>query len=85
MILRSSIRATGGKIADSASLCRDSNRNPDCYRTNLIINDNNDNTRNSRTIKDDFCKLSDGSFSETFRCKSKRCPFQEVFSSRQSS
>ena len=77
MIFWSSIRRTGGKIADSVSLGRDSNRDPDLYRTNLIITDNNDTTSSPRMIEDDYCKLGDGSFSHTFLCKSKKCLFQE--------
>ena len=48
-----------------------SNRDPDRYRANFIIIDNNDKTSSSRTIEDDSCKLGDGSLSHMFCCKSK--------------
>ena len=61
---------------------RDSNDDPFCYLIiNLIIIDNNDNNSSSRTIKGDSCKLGEGFLSHIFRCKLKRCQFQEkVFS-----
>ena len=37
MMLSNNVTRTGGKIADSISLNRDSNRDPDRYQTNLII------------------------------------------------
>ena len=36
--LRSILRRAGGKIAESVSIGRDSNRNADRYWTNLILN-----------------------------------------------
>ena len=46
----SSVRGNVGTIVDIVSLGRDYNCNPDYYRTNSIINDNNDNNSISRTI-----------------------------------
>ena len=66
-ILRSISRRAGGKIADSVSLGRDSNRDADRYWTNSVTIDNNDKISSSRTIEDDFCKLDDGPLPYTFR------------------
>ena len=49
------------------------------YWENSIITESNSNIGRSRMIEDDFCKLGDGSLSHMFRCKSKRCQFQEDF------
>lgn len=77
MILISSVKGTWGRTADSVSLGRNSNYDPD--RLLSIIIDNNDTTSSSRTIEDDSCKLGNGSLSHMFCCKSKRCQFQEKF------
>ena len=79
MTLRSSIRGTGPKTVDTVSLSRDFSRDPDCYRANSIINDNNFKGSSSATTEDDSCKLGDGSSCHIFHCKSKRCQLQEKF------
>ena len=78
-ILRSILRQAGGKIAESVSLGRDSNRDADRYWTNSVTSDNNDKISSSRTIEDDFCKLDDGPLPIHFVCKSKKWTFQEKF------
>lgn len=75
LILRSSVRRNGGKIADSVLLRRNSKRDPDPYRANSTIFDNDKNTNSFGTIDDDSCKRGDASFSQQFRCKSKRSHF----------
>ena len=66
-ILRSILRQAGGKIAESVSLGRNSNRDADRYWINSVTIDNNDKISSSRTIEDDFCKLDDGPLPHTCR------------------
>ena len=76
MLLLSSVKGTAGHVADSVLLGRDSDRDPDRYRVNLI-HDSNDNNSNSNV--DGFNNLGNGSLSHIFRYGSKRCQFQNKF------
>ena len=90
MILRSSVRGTISQVADSVSLGRGSNGDPDRYRANSIYNiDNNNNNRdlnnnnniihNSNNNFNQEMDLGDGTFCRIFRCKSKRCLLKHKF------
>ena len=63
-----------GHVADSVSLDRDLNRDPDSYRVNLIHDSNNNNSN-----VDGFNNLGDDSLYHLFRRGSKRCQFQNKF------
>ena len=76
MLLRSSVKGTIGHVADSVLLGRDSNSDPDCYRSNSIHDSNNNNSYNN---VDSFNNFGDGSLSHIFRCGSKHCQFQNKF------
>ena len=76
ILSRSSVKWTIGHATYSVLLGRDSNRDPDRYRTNSIHDSNNDNSNNN---VDTFNNLGEGSLSHIFRCGSKRCQFQTKF------
>ena len=65
MLLRSSVKGNIGHVVDSVLLGRDSNRDPDRFRTNSIYDSNNNNSNNN---VDSFNNLGDGSLSHIFRC-----------------
>ena len=80
IILRSSGRGAGYTIAKGVSLGRDSNRDPDHYRENLIHFENN--IRSNENVNNEVVTydLGDGSLCKTFRCGARRCQFQHKFS-----
>ena len=75
MLLQSRIKRTIDHVADSVLLGRDSNRDPNGYRT--LIHDNNNNNSNDNV--DGFTNLSEGSLYHILRGGSKRCEFQNKF------
>ena len=73
MLLRSSVKGTTGHVADSVLLGRDLDRDLDRYWADSIHVCNNNNFNDN---VDDLINLGDGFLYHIFRCRSKRCQFQ---------